>query len=88
MSPQTASQMIKLIGYVSIGFALAIAGAAWPPTSGVFNVLFDMVDWPLDGGRHYCDCANPIAQRHFRRRFRQLVGPPDPDRCAGNRTRR
>lgn len=49
MSPQTASQMIKLIGYASIGFALAIAGAAWPPTSGVFDFLFDMVDWPLDG---------------------------------------
>ncbi len=49
MSPQTASQFLKLIGYVSIGFALAIAGAAWPPTSGVFNFLFDMVDWPLDG---------------------------------------
>ena len=49
MSPQTASQLLKVIGYLSIAFALAIAGAAWPPTSGVFNFLFDMVDWPVDG---------------------------------------
>lgn len=49
MSPQTASQTLKIVGYVSIGFALAIAGAAWPPTSGLFNFLYDMVDWPMDG---------------------------------------
>lgn len=49
MSPQTACQLIKIVGYISIGFALAIAGAAWTPTSGVFNFLYDMVDWPLDG---------------------------------------
>lgn len=49
MSPQTASQILKIVGYVSIGFALAIAGATWPPTSGIFDFLFDMVDWPLDG---------------------------------------
>ncbi len=49
MSPQTASQTLNIVGYVSIGFALAIAGAAWPPTSGLFNFLYDMVDWPMDG---------------------------------------
>jgi len=49
MAPQIASQTLKIIGYVSIGFALAIAGAAWPPTSGLFNFLYDMVDWPMDG---------------------------------------
>lgn len=49
MSPQNASQILKIVGFVSIGFALAIAGAAWPPASGVFNFLYDMVDWPLDG---------------------------------------
>lgn len=44
MSPQAASQMLKVIGVLSIGFSLLLVAGAFEPLSGAVAIFYDYVD--------------------------------------------
>ena len=48
MSPQTASLTLKITGYFSLAFALAIAAGSWPATFGIANSVFGLVGLSIE----------------------------------------
>ena len=49
MSPKSAAQTLKIVGWALVAMSLMFAAAAWPPLSGPTLMFYDLVDWPVDG---------------------------------------